>query len=145
MKKYSIGWTDATMTEDFPKSFFDALENGETGEKENNLVAKKCYGSKVKVEITGDGGDWVDFDAWHEFEAKGDQEAIEYTEKYVNKEYRIECFSLMDKKDNVIFTEEDIKDQENQCSICGDDIEDCTTWQRAGKTESVCTDCYEKL
>lgn len=33
-------------------------------------------------------------------------------------------------------------EEENKCAVCGDDIEDTSTWYREDKNETVCEECY---
>lgn len=116
MQKYKMVWTDSTLTDEFPSGWFDRDEDSEEAEKIAfetiaEHVAKECFNIPVRVVITADVGDLVDFDASFEFTAESDAEIILKATTIRNVCGRdIECFSVLDEAGEVVLTEEDLVD-----------------------------------
>ena len=88
--KYSIGWIDATLKENW------------------NFFRRYYLSQGVELEKEEDQHDgWVDFEATYRFEAENDQEAKKMAKSFIDSDDRIDVFSLS-KGDQTIFTEEDL-------------------------------------
>lgn len=87
--KYKIAWIDATLTESY---------------KDKAELIHMYADQGIKLTIDNE-SDWYDFTCTHEFSARNDQEAIEYTKKYKFGMRDVDIFSLM-KDGKTIFTEE---------------------------------------
>jgi hypothetical protein len=93
--KYTIGWLDATLIENY---------------KQEKKFLKHYKDNGISVDIIKNDGEWWDYEAFHDFEAKTLDEARKYTEEYVIKPFRLdncEIFSLFH-GNKILMTEEDL-------------------------------------
>ncbi len=117
MKKYKMIWTDSTLTDEFPSSWFDR-EDSEEAEKIayeaiGEFVQKQCFNIPVQVTVTQDMGDYVEFDASFEFEAEDEADLLRKVNTIQNVNGRdIECFSVLDEAGEPVLTEEDLQNDD---------------------------------
>lgn len=91
MKKYRVGWVDATAMEHYK----DVEELREVLRQED-----------IKLDDVTDDGDWYDYTASHEFEADDDMAAIEYVRNYEFGYRNVDVFTLTGIETGLYFTEE---------------------------------------
>lgn len=103
--RYKLIWCDST-------SFMEEDNENVKAEKFEEIIKGRYYIEPTKIEITGNGGEWVDFDCEYEFEAEDLEKAKECVEKFRNECGRaFDVFTLLDEKRNKVYTEEQEADE----------------------------------
>jgi hypothetical protein len=99
MAKYRLLFSSATHLQ--------AEDRPEWDEKE--IVASRFCFPPSDIHIDGSGADWIDFMVWFSFEASSPAEIRSETERIAQTCGRdVEVFSVLDEKDNVVLTEEEL-------------------------------------